>query len=161
MDAKSTTDRSKNMAAVHSKDTRPEIFVRSTLHRLGFRFRIHRKDLSGKPDIVLPKHRIIIFVDGCFWHSHHGCKKSKLPTSNVEFWRSKISKNISRDQEVNFQLLHDGWRVLRVWECALKSTSAREAFPTLLKNWINSSQSYGEIPEAQSSQAKEEAESAI
>ena len=88
-------------------------------------------------------------------------KKSKLPTSNVEFWRSKISKNISRDKEVNFQLLHDGWRVLRVWECALKSTSAREVFPTLLKNWINSSQSYGEIPEAQSSQAKEEAESAI
>lgn len=160
MDTKSTADRSKNMAAVRSKDTRPEVFVRSTLHHLGFRFRLHRKDLPGKPDIVLPKHKIIIFVDGCFWHSHKGCKKSRLPTSNVEFWRSKISRNVSRDQEVNFQLMDNGWRVLRVWECALKNTSAQEAFPTLLKYWIDSSQPYGEIPEVKDAQDKEEPGSA-
>ena len=110
------------MSHIRSKDTKPEKRLRSLLHRLGFRFRLHRKDLPGTPDIVLPKYRTVIFVHGCFWHQHPGCKKATLPRSNVEFWKNKLEKNIERDKEVEKKLIETGWNVIVIWECEIKKT---------------------------------------
>lgn len=108
------------MSRVKNKDTQPELRVRSLLHRLGYRFRLHRKDLPGKPDIVLPKYKSVVFVHGCFWHGHD-CSRGRRPTSNVEFWNSKLDKNIERD-ELNQEFLGQlGWRVLTVWECETRN----------------------------------------
>lgn len=108
------------MARVKNRDTRQELLVRSLLHRLGFRFRLHRTDLPGSPDIVLPKHRTVIFVHGCFWHGHE-CPRGKLPSSNTEFWRSKIARNRDRDHAAERELEAAGWRVLVVWGCETSS----------------------------------------
>jgi DNA mismatch endonuclease (patch repair protein) len=105
------------MSRVRGKDTKPERTVRSYLHRLGFRFRLHKESLPGKPDIVLSRHRTIIFVHGCFWHGHHHCRRSTLPTTRVEFWENKISLNIKRDQSTRRRLSRAGWKVITVWEC--------------------------------------------
>ena len=104
------------MSRVKNRDTHPEILVRSLLHRMGYRFRLHRNDLPGKPDIVLPRFRSVIFVHGCFWHGH-GCPKGKRPSSNVDFWNSKLDGNIDRDKSNQESLRHLGWNVLTVWEC--------------------------------------------
>ena len=113
--------RSEIMALVHSKNTKPEKKVRSILHRLGYRYRLHRADLPGKPDIVLPKYRTVVFVHGCFWHQHPGCRKARLPKQNYEFWSEKLSKNAARDLETIRLLEGRGWRVVVVWECEIKS----------------------------------------
>ena len=113
--------RSRNMAAIRSKDTKPELRVRSFLHKAGFRFRIHRKDLPGTPDIVLPKYRTVIFVHGCFWHCHPGCSLAATPKSNEKFWRNKLEGNVERDKRNIRELEDAGWRVLIVWECETKS----------------------------------------
>lgn len=107
------------MARIRSKDTKPELVVRSILHRLGFRFRIHRKDLPGKPDIVLPRHRKIILVQGCFWHGH-SCVLASKPKSNQEYWREKIKANRLRDRRVKRALIKQGWIVLELWECEVR-----------------------------------------
>lgn len=107
------------MSRVKSRDTQPELLVRRLLHRLGYRFRLHRKDLPGKPDIVLPKYKSVIFVHGCFWHGHN-CSRGKRPTSNVEFWNSKLDKNIDRDKKNQESLSQLGWRILTVWECEIR-----------------------------------------
>ncbi|MCP4105110.1 MAG: DNA mismatch endonuclease Vsr [Desulfobacteraceae bacterium] len=99
MDTVSEERRSWNMSRIKGKDTRPELIVRSTLHRMGYRFRIHRNDLPGKPDIVLPKYKLIIFVHGCFWHRHKDCKYSYTPKSQVDFWKSKFEENVERDEK--------------------------------------------------------------
>ena len=109
--------RSALMARVKSKDTAPEKIVRSWLHRNGYRFRLHRKDLPGSPDIVLPKYRIVIFVHGCFWHQHPGCRKASVPDQNRDFWEKKLSQNIVRDRRSYDALESLGWRVVVVWEC--------------------------------------------
>lgn len=114
-----TTKRSQIMASVKNKNTTPEVELRSFLHRAGYRFRINRKDLPGKPDIVLPKYRTAIFVNGCFWHGHN-CSRGHLPQTNAEFWAEKIDKNIKRDKLVADELEKLGWRVLTVWSCELK-----------------------------------------
>jgi len=101
--------------------------VRSILHCLGFRFRLHRKDLPGTPDIVLPKYGTVIFVHGCFWHRHPGCKKASMPQTNKEFWERKLARNVERDAEVSEKLTRIGWRVLVVWECELKNPEALAA----------------------------------
>lgn len=105
------------MGRVGGRDTKPEISVRSAIHRMGFRFRLHRKDLPGNPDIVLPRHRKVIFVHGCFWHGHKGCTRSNRPTTNKGFWNKKLDENIARDRRVQKALRRRGWKVLVVWEC--------------------------------------------
>ena len=105
------------MAAVRSRDTTPEKFVRSLLHRLGYRFRLHRKDLPGCPDIVLPRHRAVVFVHGCFWHAHRCKAGDRLPATNTEFWRNKRNENVIRDRAAIGRLRRLGWRILVVWEC--------------------------------------------
>lgn len=112
--------RSENMSRIKSANTKPEIVVRSLLHRLGFRFRKNVKSLAGKPDIVLKKHRAIIFVHGCFWHQHEGCKRSNIPKSNQDYWKPKLERNVLRDAEHEAELRAKGWRVLKIWECEIK-----------------------------------------
>lgn len=123
MDTLTPPERSRLMSRIHSKNTKPELAVRSLLHRLGYRFRLHRKDLPGRPDIVLPRHRKIILVQGCFWHGHT-CRLASKPKSNEGYWGPKILANRGRDER-NLQALTDlGWSLLEVWECETKN--ARE-----------------------------------
>lgn len=107
------------MSGIRGKDTRPEIIVRQALHRAGFRFRLHRKDLPGKPDIVLPKYHTVIFVHGCFWHGH-GCRYFKVPKTRTDFWLDKIMANAKRDRLQEDALRAAGWRVFTVWECDIR-----------------------------------------
>ena len=109
--------RSRIMGAVRQKNTGPETIVRQVLHGLGLRFRLHRKDIPGTPDVVLPKHRTVVFVHGCFWHRHRGCSKTTTPKTRVEFWQEKFNRNVDRDQQNTRTLLDQGWKVLTVWEC--------------------------------------------
>jgi DNA mismatch endonuclease (patch repair protein) len=108
------------MAANKSRNTKPELAVRRLLHALGFRYRLHRKDLPGCPDIVLPRHKTVVFVNGCFWHQHAGCKRASKPASHQEFWQTKLGRNVERDKENQTKLLGLGWQVLIVWECELQ-----------------------------------------
>lgn len=114
------------MSRIRSTDTKPEIIVRSLLHRLGFRFRKNVKTLPGKPDIVLKKHNAIIFVHGCFWHRHKDCKRSKIPKSRQDYWKPKLEKNVLRDEQHINELKKQGWRVLTVWECEIKDKADLE-----------------------------------
>ena len=108
------------MSRIKGKDTKPEIAVRRMLHSLGYRFRLHRRDLPGSPDVVLPKHRTVVFVHGCFWHRHEGCRYASTPKTRVDFWNEKFRKNVERDARQQRQLLEMGWRVVIVWECELR-----------------------------------------
>jgi len=123
MDNLTSERRSKIMASVRNKNTVPELRVRKKLHALGFRFRLHREDLPGKPDVVLPKYRTCIFVHGCFWHQHLGCNRATLPKSNRKFWRNKLLNNRRRDEKVQRKLQDLGWQVQVIWECHTKSES--------------------------------------
>lgn len=126
--------RSRMMAGIRSKNTTPELIVRSLLHKLGFRFRLHRKDLPGKPDIVLPKYRAVVFINGCFWHGHD-CRYFKWPSTREEFWRAKIHRNQHNDEQALRSLTLEGWRVAIVWECALKGKS-KYIYSDILSTWI-------------------------
>ena len=112
--------RSRNMSAIKSKNTKPEITVRKLLHSMGYRFRLHRKDLPGSPDIVLPKYKTVIFVHGCFWHRHQNCKYASNPKTRREFWEKKFKENIERDKKTQEKLKNLGWKTKIVWECELK-----------------------------------------
>lgn len=125
MDTVSKRVRSQMMASVPQKNTKPEVIVRRMLHGLGYRFRLHQKDLPGTPDIVLSRHRKVIFVHGCFWH-RHGCRKTTTPSSNREFWLEKFEANRKRDMKVTSQLRSQGWTALVVWECQ-----------TIRQSWLN------------------------
>lgn len=120
MDKLTSQERSKNMAAVKGKNTTPEIRVRRMLHKMGYRFRLHRKDLPGKPDIVLTKYRLCIFVHGCFWHQHPGCKRATIPEFNHEFWLTKFQGTLKRDERAEKELREQGWHVCVIWECETK-----------------------------------------
>src|SRR3990172_6650314 len=117
VDRFSKQERSRIMARVKGRDTAPERIVRSLVHRLGFRFRLHVQSMHGTPDIVLPRHRKVIFVHGCFWHGHKRCPRSKRPTTRQQFWNSKLDRNIERDERIRKILRRTGWKVLTVWEC--------------------------------------------
>ncbi|MCZ4074952.1 very short patch repair endonuclease [Agrobacterium sp. LMR679] len=110
--------RRRNMQAVRSRDTKPEIAVRKLLHRLGYRFRLQRSDLPGKPDIVLPRHRLAVFVHGCFWHRHN-CKRATMPKTRTTFWEAKLSANVDRDARAMAALGKLGWRTVVIWECEI------------------------------------------
>lgn len=114
------------MAAIKGKDTKPEMVVRRYLHSLGYRYSLHNKKLPGCPDLVLRKYKTVIFIHGCFWHGHEGCKFSRLPKTNVEFWQDKITRNQQRDQKVIKLLREKGWNVITVWECDLRNKEKRE-----------------------------------
>lgn len=123
----SGASRSDIMRAVKRAHTRPEIVVRQALHALGFRFRLHRRDLPGSPDIVLPKFRTVVFVHGCFWHRHSDCRYATTPKSRQEYWLPKFEANVERDARKEAQLRELGWRVLVMWECETKSLETLEA----------------------------------
>ncbi len=123
MDHVSAERRSVIMAKVPSRDTRPELQVRRLLHRAGYRFRLHRSDLPGSPDIVLPKHRLAVFVNGCFWHGHERCSKARLPRTRTTYWRRKISTNRRRDRRVLQELDQLGWTTTVIWQCEIKDES--------------------------------------
>jgi DNA mismatch endonuclease (patch repair protein) len=132
------------MSRIGARNTKPELAVRRGLHAAGFRFRLHRGDLPGKPDIVLPRHRSVIFVHGCFWHRHEGCSNFRLPKTNTEFWREKIFRNAERDASAEEDLLRRDWRVLVVWECATRSLPMNDLVRQIAM-WIEGSQNRGEV----------------
>jgi DNA mismatch endonuclease (patch repair protein) len=121
VDSLSPEKRSWNMSRINGKDTVPERVVRSLLHRLGFRFRLHRRDLPGLPDIVLASKKTVILVHGCYWHRHPGCKYAYTPKSHVDFWRAKFDDNVTRDAKVRQELKELGWQVHVVWECETRN----------------------------------------
>ena len=123
----SPSRRSEIMRNIKAKNTSPELFVRSLLHRMGYRFRLHIRDLPGCPDIVLPRRRKIIFVHGCFWHRHRSCPNTRTPKSNVDFWTKKFCENVRRDRSTTRALRSRGWRVLVVWECEVRNMERLEA----------------------------------
>ena len=121
MDVVDTATRSRMMAGIRGKDTRPEQIVRSFLHRAGLRFRLHAK-LPGKPDLVLPKYRAAVFVHGGYWHRHAGCRYATTPSSNIEFWQAKFDANVARDKRVSRELRKEGWHVFVVWSCRISDS---------------------------------------
>ena len=118
---KVSEQRSRNMSAIKSKNTKPEIKVRKVLHSMGYRFRLHSKDLPGSPDIVLPKYKTVIFVHGCFWHRHKNCKYASTPKTRQEFWNKKFKTNIERDLEIQDKIKNLDWRSVVIWECETKN----------------------------------------
>lgn len=138
--------RSRMMSGIRGKDTKPELVIRKKLHALGFRYKLHDKKLPGKPDLVFPKYNAVIFVNGCFWHGHN-CHLFKWPTSREEFWRNKITSTKEKDKENIEVLLKDGWRVLQIWECAIKGKT-RLAIDDIIEitvSWLRSSQNQLDI----------------
>lgn len=120
VDIVDTSTRSRIMASIKGRDTKPEILIRKLLHKRGFRFRIHVKELPGSPDVVLRKYKAVIFINGCFWHGHKGCHLFKIPATRTEFWEEKINKNQLNDIKSIKLLLDNGWRVCVVWECSVR-----------------------------------------
>lgn len=144
VDVVDSNTRSRMMANIRDRDTKPEILIRKTLHHMGFRYRLHDKKLPGKPDLVLPRYKAVIQINGCFWHGHT-CPHFKWPTTRPEFWREKIGSNQKRDQINNEKLIQQGWRVLIWWEC---NTRNMKKFETALEKavlWLRSHESYLEI----------------
>lgn len=138
--------RSQVMSRIRSKDTKPECFIRSGLHQLGFRYRLHAPDIPGKPDLVFPKYNALLFVHGCFWHKHE-CHLFKWPKTRQQFWKKKIQGNWEKDEKVKRILAERGWRVLLVWECSIKGKK-RYNSETLMKNisqWLKSRSEFLEI----------------
>lgn len=144
-DVVSRETRRRMMSGIRGKDTKPELIVRKVLFAAGFRFRLHRRDLPGVPDVVLPGKRVAIFVHGCFWHMHAGCKNAKLPSSPQDFWREKLGRNIERDKKNVDALIDLGWRVLVVWECSTRGKGAESALPSALTSWIGGGEARGEL----------------
>jgi len=131
-DVHSKAIRSYNMSRIKGKDTKPEMLVRRFLHKNGFRYRLHGKGMPGKPDIVLPKYKTVIFIHGCFWHGHEGCRYYVVPKTRTEWWVNKINGNISKDSRAEAALISQGWTILKIWGCELKSKILIETLNTLL-----------------------------
>lgn len=137
--------RSRMMAAIGGRNTKPEVVLRRALHSLGFRFRLHSKQVVGRPDIVLAKHNAAIFVHGCFWHRHEGCRYKTTPASRQEFWTAKFEANVARDAVVRAALRERGWRVAIVWECALRNPGQVLVASQRLSSWLLSRENEIEI----------------
>ena len=138
-DIVSSQTRSRMMSGIRGKDTKPEMLVRQLLHGRGFRYRLHVRALSGSPDLVFPSLKAVVFVHGCFWHGHEGCSFFRWPKSRQEFWKKKIGRNRSNDSVSIQSLSKDGWRVLVVWECALrgKNGAEQEKVADMIADWLN------------------------
>ena len=137
MDIWSKEKRSEVMSKIKGKNTKPEMILRSELFKLGFRYRIHKKDMPGKPDIVLCKYKTVIFVHGCFWHYHEGCREARIPSTNSKFWKEKLEKNVIRDQNHINSLESHGWQVIVVWECDIEKHKGKlldTILPKILSN---------------------------
>lgn len=128
------------MAGIKGRDTKPEMELRRLLHAAGFRFRLHAKDLPGRPDIVLPRHRAAIFVHGCFWHRHSGCRYATTPDNNAAFWAKKFATNVARDAAKEQALTDAGWRVMVVWECSIRRDAVAAALA--VQHWLVEAQSH-------------------
>ncbi|MBK8686909.1 MAG: DNA mismatch endonuclease Vsr [Betaproteobacteria bacterium] len=150
-DIVSPSVRSRMMQGIRGRDTTPECALRSLLFRSGFRFRLHRRDLPGRPDIVLPKHQAAIFVHGCFWHRHSGCSRATTPSTNYEFWQVKFSANIARDERNLAALRQLGWRIAVVWECALRGQQAITT-ARAVSRWLQRGDKMLELPSPQGRQ---------
>ena len=137
--------RSRMMSGIRGKDTKPELALRRALHARGFRFRLHSKTVHGRPDLVLPKYRAVVFVHGCFWHRHEGCRYTTTPSTREEFWQGKFAANVARDATVRERLLEEGWRVATVWECALRKPDQITASTERLSAWLQSDEHKIEI----------------
>lgn len=137
--------RSRMMSGIRGKHTKPELIVRRALFAAGYRFRLHRRDLPGAPDVVLPSRRVAIFAHGCFWHRHGGCKNAKMPSSRPDFWRDKLEGNVERDRRAVETLRAGGWRVLIVWECATRDPGVLAGLSEALAGWIEGCDPTGEI----------------
>ena len=133
------------MSGIRGKNTKPELLTRRALFAAGYRFRLHRRDLPGAPDIAMSGRKIAIFVHGCFWHQHAGCKNAKLPSTRPEFWLRKLEGNVARDHRAVEALLLNDWRVLTVWECATRSLGSTVALSAALSTWIEGSEQCGEV----------------
>ncbi|OJU52931.1 MAG: hypothetical protein BGN96_10095 [Bacteroidales bacterium 45-6] len=136
MDIWDKQKRSEVMSKIRSKNTKPEVKLRKALFAQGFRYRINDKKIAGSPDIVFPKYKTVIFVQGCFWHGHENCKLSHLPKSNVEFWRSKMERNKKRDKQIKYQLIVSGWKVIEVWECEIKTKLRLKRTVDKIASWL-------------------------
>ncbi len=145
-DVHSKETRSYNMSQIRDKNTKPELLVRKYLFSNGFRYRVNVKDLPGKPDIVLPKYRTVIFIHGCFWHGHEGCKYFVIPKTRTEWWTEKIQKNTERDQKVHTKLKALGWNIMTIWECQLKPQVRQQTLEgielLLQKTYLNLHKTY-------------------
>ena len=141
--------RSRMMAGIKGKNTKPELALRRAMHARGFRYRLHSKKLHGRPDLILPKHRAVVFVHGCFWHRHEGCRYATTPSTRTEFWQAKFEANVVRDSAVRTTLMDDGWRVGIVWECALRKPEQVGKAADLLAGWLRSTAAHTEIGEAE------------
>jgi DNA mismatch endonuclease (patch repair protein) len=128
--------RSRMMSGIRGKNTKPELALRRALHARGFRFRLHSGKVHGRPDLVLPKHRAVVFVHGCFWHRHEGCRYATVPATRPEFWRAKFDANVARDNAIRTRLLEDGWRVATVWECALRKPERLNNVVRVFEEWL-------------------------
>lgn len=149
VDVVDTVTRSRMMSGIKGKNTKPEVSIRKALHARGFRYRIHVNNLPGKPDLVLPKYKAVVFVHGCFWHGHT-CRYFKIPQTRPDFWLVKIEKNQMRDRLQEVALLSDGWRVLIVWECAVRSMNKKKSRLLIdqIANWLINGNEYLQIDES-------------
>jgi DNA mismatch endonuclease, patch repair protein len=146
VDRLNQAERSRNMSRIRGLNTRPELLLRSALHRAGFRFRLHPRELPGRPDIVFRKYSAVIFVHGCFWHRHPGCANATSPKTRPEFWAQKLNGNRRRDGRQIRSLLKAGWRVLVVWECVLDKPGVQATTAAQAGRWIRSESPYCEVP---------------
>lgn len=144
-DVVDTETRSRMMSGIRGTDTRPEMVVRRALFSAGFRYRLHRRDLPGAPDVVLSGRRVAVFVHGCFWHRHKECRYAKLPATRPEFWKAKLEGNAERDTRAIEALQAMGWRVLVVWECAVRDKGTLLILSETLANWIRGNATLGEV----------------
>jgi DNA mismatch endonuclease (patch repair protein) len=146
VDVVSAETRSRMMSGIRGKNTRPEMRVRRFLHKSGFRYRLHDRSLPGTPDLVLPRYRTVLFVHGCFWHRHASCRFATTPSTNIDFWLSKFESNVARDCRAVEKLISDGWRVIVIWECGLRSADAEQMLYWLPTQIADGATAYMEWP---------------
>jgi len=161
MDIYDPTIRSRIMGKIRGKNTKPELVLRKALHACGFRYRLHSPQLQGRPDLVLPKYRAVVFVHGCFWHRHEGCRYASTPATRAAFWQAKFDANIARDSAVRGALLAAGWRVATIWECALRKPEQVTFVTERLSAWLRTEAGVLELGEHEISSLTREGQNVV